>query len=92
MALDYVILVLYALGLVGIAIYTHKRSKSVDDFLLAGKKGLNGWMSAFSYGTTYFSSVIFIGYAGKCRQQKCCRFASACLGFATEVAPGKQFR
>ena len=65
MALDYVILVLYALGLVGIAIYTHKRSKSVDDFLLAGKKGLNGWMSAFSYGTTYFSSVIFIGYAGK---------------------------
>lgn len=65
MALDYVILVVYALGLIGIAIYTHKRSKSVDDFLLAGKKGLNGWMSAFSYGTTYFSSVIFIGYAGK---------------------------
>ncbi len=65
MVLDYIILVVYALGLIGIAIYTHNRSKSVDDFLLAGKKGINGWMSAFSYGTTYFSSVIFIGYAGK---------------------------
>lgn len=65
MLLDYVILVLYALSMVAIAIYTHNRSKSVDDFLLAGKKGLNGWMSAFAYGTTYFSAVIFIGYAGK---------------------------
>ena len=65
MVLDYVILGLYALCMVGIAVYTHNRSKSVNDFLLAGKKGLNGWMSAFSYGTTYFSAVIFIGYAGK---------------------------
>ena len=65
MVLDYLILLLYALGMVGIAIYTRNRSKSVNDFLLAGKKGLNGWMSAFSYGTTYFSAVIFIGYAGK---------------------------
>ncbi len=65
MVLDYIILGLYALAMVGIALYTRNRSKSVNDFLLAGKKGLNGWMSAFSYGTTYFSAVIFIGYAGK---------------------------
>ena len=63
--IDFVLLGLYALGMIGIAIYTHNRSKSVNDFLLAGKKGLNGWMSAFAYGTTYFSAVIFIGYAGK---------------------------
>lgn len=65
MVLDYIILVIYALGMVGIAFYTRHRSSSVNDFLLAGKKGLNGWMSAFAYGTTYFSAVIFIGYAGK---------------------------
>ncbi len=65
MWLDYLILSLYALSMIGVALYTRKRSKSVKDFLLAGKKGLNGWMSAFSYGTTYFSAVIFIGYAGK---------------------------
>ena len=63
--IDYVILGLYLVGMVAITIYTKNRSKSVNDFLLAGKKGLNGWMSAFAYGTTYFSAVIFIGYAGK---------------------------
>ncbi len=65
MVLDCIILALYVLGMVAIAIYTKNRSKSVNDFLLAGKNGLNGWMSAFAYGTTYFSAVIFIGYAGK---------------------------
>ncbi len=62
---DYLILAIYALAMVGVAIYTKNRSGSVDDFLLAGKKGLNGWMTAFAYGTTYFSAVIFIGYAGQ---------------------------
>ena len=65
MVLDYIILAIYALAMVGVAIYTKSRSGSVDDFLLAGKKGLNGWMTAFAYGTTYFSAVIFIGYAGQ---------------------------
>ena len=65
MVLDYIILAIYAIAMVGVAIYTKNRSGSVDDFLLAGKKGLNGWMTAFAYGTTYFSAVIFIGYAGQ---------------------------
>ncbi len=65
MALDYIILALYALSMVAVAYYTKNRAGSVDDFLLAGKKGLNGWMTAFAYGTTYFSAVIFIGYAGQ---------------------------
>lgn len=65
MVLDYIILALYAISMVAVAIYTKNRSGSVNDFLLAGKKGLNGWMTAFAYGTTYFSAVIFIGYAGQ---------------------------
>ncbi len=65
----YLILALYALSMIGIAIYTRNRSKSVDDFLHGGKKGLNGWMTAFAYGTTYFSAVIFIGYAGNFGRQ-----------------------
>lgn len=65
MVLDYIILALYALSMVAVAVYTKKRSGSVDDFLFAGKKGLGGWMTAFAYGTTYFSAVIFIGYAGQ---------------------------
>ncbi|MBO8138346.1 MAG: sodium/solute symporter [Desulfotomaculum sp.] len=40
------------------------RSRTVNDFLLGGR-GVGPWLSAFTYGTTYFSAVIFIGYAGK---------------------------
>ena len=65
MWLNHVILGLYVLGMVAIAFYTRNKSKNVNDFLFAGSKGLNGWMTAFAYGTTYFSAVVFIGYAGK---------------------------
>lgn len=65
MTLDYIILAIYAISMIAVAFYTKNRSGSVNDFLLAGKNGLNGWMTAFAYGTTYFSAVIFIGYAGQ---------------------------
>lgn len=63
--LDYIVLFLFAAVMVAIALYSRGRATSVNDFLFAGKRGLNGWMTAFSYGTTYFSAVIFIGYAGQ---------------------------
>ena len=46
-----IILAVYLLMMVGIAVLCRKRSRSLDDFFLAGR-GLGGWMSAFSYGTT----------------------------------------
>ena len=48
----------------GIAVFTHKKSASLNSFYLSNRE-MSGWMSAFAYGTTYFSAVIFIGYAGK---------------------------
>ncbi len=62
--LDIVVLVLFIAGMAFIAFYTRNKAKSSQDYIMAGK-GLNGWMSAFAYGTTYFSAVIFIGYAGQ---------------------------
>lgn len=62
--INYVVLGLYIVMMIFIAYISRKRSKNLNDFLLAGK-GLGGWMTAFAYGTTYFSAVIFIGYAGK---------------------------
>jgi SSS family transporter len=61
---QYAILIAYFLAMAGIAYYSRKRSGSIDDFYLGGKH-IGGWMSAFAYGTTYFSAVIFVGYAGK---------------------------
>mgnify|MGYP000097263495 CR=1 FL=1 len=40
------------------------KTKTVDDFVIGGRN-VGPWLSAFAYGTTYFSAVLFIGYAGK---------------------------
>ncbi len=57
-------LVLFAALMIGIGIYSTKRASSVEGFLLGGRK-IGPWLTAFSYGTSYFSAVIFIGYAGQ---------------------------
>ncbi len=54
----------YVLLLITIAYYSSKKTKDVDDFFLGGRT-IGPWLSAFAYGTSYFSAVIFIGYAGK---------------------------
>lgn len=59
----YLILALYIVAMVAVSIITSKKASSLDGFLL-GNRGIGGWMSAFGYGTTYFSAVVFIGYAG----------------------------
>lgn len=41
-----------------------KQTRTVGDFVVGGRS-IGPWMSAFAYGTTYFSAVIFVGYAGK---------------------------
>ncbi|AEF95488.1 SSS sodium solute transporter superfamily [Desulfotomaculum nigrificans CO-1-SRB] len=45
-------------------LYCMRRAKTLNDFFLGGRN-VGPWLSAFAYGTTYFSAVIFIGYAGK---------------------------
>lgn len=58
-----VALIIFAAVLVLIGVYSTKKSLTLDGFLLGGRN-VGAWLSAFSYGTTYFSAVIFIGYAG----------------------------
>ena len=54
----------FVLGMLAIGLVSYKKANSVNGFLLGGRK-IGPWMSAFAYGTSYFSAVIFIGYAGK---------------------------
>lgn len=44
--------------------YSMRKTRNLGDFFLGGRD-IGPWMSAFAYGTTYFSAVIFVGYAGK---------------------------
>ena len=60
----FIILAIYIAMMIGIALYTSKKTKSVNDFMLGGRN-IGPWLTAFSYGTTCFSAVVFIGYAGQ---------------------------
>ncbi len=64
MVAQIIILVLYIAILVTIALFSRRKAKTVDDFFLGGRK-MGAWVTSFAYGTTYFSAVIFMGYAGK---------------------------
>ncbi|MDR0854455.1 MAG: sodium:solute symporter [Clostridiales Family XIII bacterium] len=46
-----------------VGVVASKKTATIEDFFLAGRS-VGPWLSAFSYGTSYFSAVIFIGYAG----------------------------
>lgn len=59
-----IILIIYIIVMLGIGVYTSKKTKSVSDFVLGGRN-VGSWLTAFAYGTSYFSAVVFIGYAGQ---------------------------
>lgn len=47
-----------------VGIYSRKQASSVDGFVLGGR-AVGPWLTAFAYGTSYFSAVVFVGYAGQ---------------------------
>ena len=57
-------LIIYAVAMALIGCISFKKSKTLDGFLIGGRN-IGGWVTAFAYGTTYFSAVVFVGYAGQ---------------------------
>ena len=60
----WAILIIYLAVMIGIGIYCRKMTSNVSDFVLGGRS-IGPWFTAFAYGTSYFSAVVFIGYAGQ---------------------------
>ena len=58
------ILILYFAVLIGIGLYCRKHTTDVNGFVLGGRS-VGPWLTAFAYGTSYFSAVVFVGYAGQ---------------------------
>lgn len=58
------VLILYFAILVGIGLYCRRHATDVNGFVLGGRS-VGPWLTAFAYGTSYFSAVIFVGYAGQ---------------------------
>ena len=58
------ILAAYFVLLVAIGFWCRRKAASVDGFVLGGRS-VGPWLTAFAYGTSYFSAVVFVGYAGQ---------------------------
>ena len=57
-------LILFFALMIGVGLYCRKHATDVDSFVLGGRS-VGPWLTAFAFGTSYFSAVIFVGYAGQ---------------------------
>ncbi len=56
--------IIFLTVMIAVGIYSRKQASSVDGFVLGGRS-VGPWLTAFAYGTSYFSAVVFVGYAGQ---------------------------
>ncbi|MBP3829550.1 MAG: sodium:solute symporter [Bacteroidaceae bacterium] len=64
MFIKVILTIIFLVVMVGVGIYSRKQASSVDGFVLGGRS-VGPWLTAFAYGTSYFSAVVFVGYAGQ---------------------------
>ncbi len=63
-AIKFILLILFFGVMVGIGLYCRRHATDVSGFVLGGRS-VGPWLTAFAYGTSYFSAVVFVGYAGQ---------------------------
>lgn len=64
MVIKIILLVVFFAVMVCVGVYARRHATSVDGFVLGGRS-VGPWLTAFAYGTSYFSAVVFVGYAGQ---------------------------
>jgi len=64
MAIKLALLLVFFAITVAIGLYCRRHATDVNSFVLGGR-AVGPWLTAFAYGTSYFSAVIFVGYAGQ---------------------------
>lgn len=64
MAIKIILLVLFFAVMIAVGINCRRHSVDVNGFVLGGRS-VGPWLTAFAFGTSYFSAVIFVGYAGQ---------------------------
>ena len=64
MVTKIIFLVIFFAVMIGVGVYSRKHATNVNDFVLGGRS-VGPWLTAFAYGTSYFSAVVFVGYAGQ---------------------------
>lgn len=64
MVIKLLLLIVFSTVMLLVGLYARKHATNVGDFVLGGR-AVGPWLTAFAYGTTYFSAVLFVGYAGQ---------------------------
>ncbi len=64
MIIKITLTIIFLAVMIGVGLYTRKQASSVDGFVLGGR-AVGPWLTAFAFGTSYFSAVVFVGYAGQ---------------------------
>ncbi len=64
MAIKIIFLIVFFAVMIAVGVYSRKHATNVNDFVLGGRS-VGPWLTAFAYGTSYFSAVVFVGYAGQ---------------------------
>ncbi|MBO4800747.1 MAG: sodium:solute symporter [Bacteroidaceae bacterium] len=64
MFIKILLTIIFLAVMVGVGLYSRKQASSVEGFVLGGRN-VGPWLTAFAYGTSYFSAVVFVGYAGQ---------------------------
>lgn len=64
MLIKIILTVVFFCVMIGVGLYSRKQANSVDGFVLGGRS-VGPWLTAFAFGTSYFSAVVFVGYAGQ---------------------------
>ena len=64
MLIKLIMIALFFAVTIAVGVANARAAKGVDGFVLGGRS-VGPWLTAFSFGTSYFSAVIFIGYAGR---------------------------
>ena len=64
MIIKILLTLIFLAVMIGVGVYTRKQASSVDGFVLGGR-AVGPWLTAFAFGTSYFSAVVFVGYAGQ---------------------------
>ena len=64
MVTKIIFLIIFFAVMIGVGLYSRKHATNVNDFVLGGRS-VGPWLTAFAYGTSYFSAVVFVGYAGQ---------------------------
>ena len=64
MFIKVLLTIIFLAVMIGVGVKTRNQASSVDGFVLGGR-AVGPWLTAFAFGTSYFSAVVFVGYAGQ---------------------------